>query len=450
MTTGRFSFAGHALTLLATLAVGLGFLFGILTWSGAAPWDVGYEVRAVVPDAGTMGPGASVRIAGVRVGKVVSVARDGADTLLTLTVTGARTPLPADSRVEVRLRSLVGENYVELFPGHSSRTLGNDATIPTMQVDPYVEADQILSTLRGRDGIQARRLIQGFGGALNGQGSRLDAFLSGANGAIQAAPSVTSVLAADHVQVAGLVQDLGTIMSAIGDRSNSIQRLASGGRQMFQALADRDTSLEQTLVQLPSTLAQVRTTSALLQAVTGHVAPVLSNLAGAVGELTPVFRDLEPATVQGRAILALLRPTAPQLQGMLSRLRSLSAPAGTALPAVHRMLCQLDPTAAYLSPYSREIAETLTNMAGSTSYYDATGHAARFYALIGQNSFTAIPTAAKDMLNKLEDIGIINKLTERGYNPYPAPGTAAHPTGGVGASGPSDSTLPYPHVEAAC
>ncbi|MHB8692219.1 MAG: MlaD family protein [Solirubrobacteraceae bacterium] len=451
MTNGRHSFASHISTFAVAGLVGLGFLFGILTWSGAAPWDSGYEVRVIVPNAGTMGPGASVQIAGVRVGKVASVTRDGAYTRLSLTISGARTPLPADSLVQVRLRSLVGENYIELFPGHSSKTLPSGGTLPISQVKNYVEADQILSVLRGQNGVRARQLTQGFGSALNGQGGRLNAFLGASAGAIQAAPNVTSVLANDHQQVAGLVQDVGTVMRAIGQRSSSIMQLSSAGRQMFEALANRDLSLQQTLLQLPSTLQQVRTTTGLLQNVTGRVAPVLANLAVAVNELSPVFHDLGPATVQGRQVLAQLQTTAPRLQGLLGRLETLAAPTVAAMPALHKTLCQLNPMAGYLSPYATDLADMLTNMASATSYYDSTGHAARFFAIIGQNSFTALPNAAKDALNTLENIGIVNKLTERGYQPYSPPGLANHPTGGAGASGPADPTsYRYPHVVAAC
>ncbi|WP_354699670.1 hypothetical protein DSM112329_05391 [Paraconexibacter sp. AEG42_29] len=445
------SFRGHLLTLLGIGGFALAFLVTLLTWSGAAPWGGGdYKVKVLFPTAASMGPGASVRIAGIQVGKVTSVERKGAAAVLELKIGKGKTPLPEDTRAAIRLRTLVGENYVELLPGRSTRTLASGGILPVSQTENYVEADEILSVLRGKTRDRARQLIQGFGSGLDGQGVRLNAMLKDTGDVVPAADDVTAILGKDRQQVAAVVDHVGDVMREIGDRDTSIRTLASAGRQTFQALADRDDGLKATLEELPPTLRQVQETSGLVKSVTARSAPVVANLARAVDDLRPVIANLRPAAQEGRGIMRNLSSAAPKLTMTADKLRGLGDPATKALPALSKTLCELNPMAKFLSPYANDVSAMVANMSSPTNYYDATGHAARFYALVGQNSFTAIPDAGRELLNQLQDIGIVNKLTARGYQPYPKPGDGGVPSGGEGDSGPMDSELPYTRVEAEC
>lgn len=444
------SFRSHLITLIVGVTFAVTFLYGLLTWSGAAPWGGGYEMKVMFPTAGAMGPGATVRISGMKVGKVTSVERRGAAAVLGLRINDAATPIPEDSRAAVRLRTLVGENYVEIVPGRSRRGLPDGGILPMSQTDDYVEADEILSVLRGKTRERARTFINGVGAGLEGRGQDLNTTLKGTAGMVQEADDVTAILANDHEQVAGLVEHVGDVMREIGDRSASVKELATSGRQTFRALAERDEALVATLRELPSTLEQVRTTSRVVGSVSGASTPVINGLAGAVTALAPAVTTLRPAAQQGREIMKRLSTAAPRLTKTAAALRTLGAPSAAALPELRKVLCELNPMAEYLEPFSKDVSAMLANMASSTNYYDATGHAARFYALVGQNSFTAIPDAGREALNTLQDIGIVNQLTKRGYQPYPAPGDGGVPKGGEGASGPLDSKLPYTRVEAEC
>ena len=447
MTT---QFRGHLITLIATLLFVGVFAIGLLTWSGNAPWVGGYQIKVLAPTAGSMGSGANVRIAGIGVGKVTAVERLGSAAELTLKIYGAATPLPEDTRAAVRLRTLVGENYVELIPGKSATDLPSGGTLPMAQAADYVEADQILSVLRGKTRDRARELFRGLGAALDGQGNRLNALLAGSFGALQAADDVSLVLSNDHQQVGALVDDLGDLMRAIGDRGRSLGRLASAGRATFEALATRDAALNETLQQVPPTLRQVRTTSNLLNSVTGESAPVLSDLARAIRDLDPAVSRLKRAADEGNHILDRLGSTAPDLEGTLARVRRLAGPAGQALPDLRKVLCELNPAAEYLSPYAKDFAAMLTNMAGATNFYDATGHAGRMMAMAGPQSAGFFSDAMLEALTTLESAGVVQKLVQQGYNPYPKPGAAARPAGGDGANGPSQSKIDYQRVKAEC
>jgi hypothetical protein len=114
------------------------------------------------------------------------------------------------------------------------------------------------------------------------------------------------------------------------------------------------------------------------------------------------------------------------------------------------VLCQLNPIAKYLSPYARDLGAFVANLGSATNFYDATGHAARIYAMVGQTSVAAISPELSQDLKLLQQVGIVGSDKTVGYEPYPAPLEAGIPHRGHGETGPPDSTIKYPRLRADC
>src|SRR5919108_1997388 len=119
MSKGMAGFGKHVATVVAFFAVFAAFIVVVLTKSGAVPTPgTTYKVRAIVPSASLLTPGARVTTAGAKVGIVKKVERAsdiGPGAKITLELTDDKvTPLPRDSRVQIRTRSQVGENYVAI------------------------------------------------------------------------------------------------------------------------------------------------------------------------------------------------------------------------------------------------------------------------------------------------------------------------------------------------
>jgi phospholipid/cholesterol/gamma-HCH transport system substrate-binding protein len=380
---------------------------------------------------------------------VVDVKRSGTMAKATLAIDGAKVPLPEDTRAALRLRTLVGESYIELYPGRSRYPLKSGGMLPLSQDVPNVEADEVLSVLRGATRVRAREFIQRLGAGIDGQGPQLNDFLHHATGAIDHASDVAAVLAHDHQDVGDLVQHVGDIMREIGDRSTAIRQLAQDGTTTFQALADRELALRRTLDELPPSLAQVRSTTGTLSAVAGSTAPMLSNLAAAVRELGPAVHALGPAASAGQGLVDELAVAAPRLRGTVGRLTTLAPPTVRALPQVRATLCQLNPMAQFLRPYAADGVAMISNMASATNFYDATGHAARLYAIAGPTSVAGLPPTAKSGIDLLFKSGVLGKGASLGYDPYPAAGTAQQPGAGAGMTGPADHPR-FPRVQAEC
>src|SRR4051812_27993454 len=102
--------------------------FGILvflwiSFGGAVPLKPNkYQLRVSFPEATTLAEQADVRIAGVTVGKMRKKDLDGGGTRtrVILDINRRYAPLPRDTRAVLRQKTLLGETFVELSPGHPS------------------------------------------------------------------------------------------------------------------------------------------------------------------------------------------------------------------------------------------------------------------------------------------------------------------------------------------
>jgi phospholipid/cholesterol/gamma-HCH transport system substrate-binding protein len=447
------SMRSHVLTILAAAAVAGGFLALLLLSGGSSPSirSGSYRVSILAPTAVSLTPGSEVRVAGLQVGRVDGIRLQGRRSVIDLAIDEDTARLPRDTRFDVRLRTVIGETYVALYPGTAAGRLPDGAVLPmSNQANEYVDVEQILDVLKGTRRDRARDMVRGLGDGLRGRGSQLNAFVGRTSGVVDGLAPLMKVLHNDRAQVARLVDQTGTLAGSLADRSAAIGRVARQGRLAAEAVATRDDALRATIVALPSTLRQGRRTLGTLRSATGDAAPVLSNLAQVVSRLRPSVKRLEPAATRGRTLVRELGAATPALRRTLKVARTLSAPTAGAMPQIRSALCQANPMIGYLAPYAREVAATIQNLASATNYYDANGHAVRVAVLVGDNNFAGMPAVQADAMKLLLNSGIFGRTHKHGYNPYPVPGDVGPPSTGLGQTGPRDYEGTYRRIEAAC
>lgn len=461
MSKGRDGFLGHTLTLAAFVAVFLGWCGFILYQAGVLPtFSKSYTVKADVPTAGLLTPGARVTVAGVEVGSVREIQRassTGPGAVLTLKFTDDRvTPLPKDSTIAVRTRSQVGEQYVSIDVGRSTNMLKAGDTLASSQAEPLVDVDQILSVLSGKRREEARTMLEDTGLALTGRGKDLNATLSGVYPVVRNGKAVVDVLHRQRGTVAQLVDQLGRVTAAVGDRGTAIHTIADQGVTALRAIGARDTELASTLRELPATLAEVRKATATVASVSDRAAPVVSNLAGALADVRPAVQDLPSAAKDGRAVVNTLHTVNPALDRLLRSATAATKPLPAALPNVRTVFCQLNPALRYLEPYKEDLLQSAFHLGSASNAYDATGHLVRLLPIVNENSLSGAPPAVLDAAHKLISTGDFVPQKVINYDPYMKPGQIgkSSATGSHGyPSGPEElkaSGYKYPHVTADC
>ncbi|MHB8694477.1 MAG: MlaD family protein [Solirubrobacteraceae bacterium] len=432
-----------------TVLVGLMFFAGF--------WRTGssYQVSAYVSNARGIAEDSTVYEAGLPVGLVTGITRNGPDAILTLEITAGPRPLPVDSRIQLGLRSLAGEAEVLLTPGRSRQTVRSGGSLGLSQQDGYTEVDQILTALSGRSQSNVRRFIQGFGHGVAGEGQNLNQTLGGAAALITDSLPVTSTLGVQRVQVADLVQNFGNVMAAVGQRTQAVQQFATGALRTFQAVAARDVELRRMLAALPAVAESLRRASDTIGTVTPHIAPVVNRLADAVHQLTPAIHLLTPAARSGLNVVDALGQASPGLARVLGDLVKLQPSASAALPAVHATLCQVNPMVRFIQPYGPDIAAYFENDGATSNPYGLGSHDLLATAMLNPDQFVQgiqsqpVSQAVDTLLNA----GIFTRAgATLGYDPAPGPGQVGNKTKGLGVSDPAGfgKLYSYPHVTADC
>jgi phospholipid/cholesterol/gamma-HCH transport system substrate-binding protein len=435
-TTLRLRVLGIALFTLAAAAVFVYFeaLAGVDLLPRAT-----YTLHATAPDAVALSDHADVLEAGVKVGTVDGIDRAGARTALTLTLEERYSPVYRDGQIQIRAKTLAGENYVALDPGTpATGALPSGGTLPSVAPEA-TQLDQILSTFDAPHRRDLQRLLDVLGTGLGGHGQALNRLLGGSADLVDKATPVFTVLGADRAQVAALIDDFGTVTASLGQRSADIQRLVRSARTASIAVAARDADVRALFRVLPGFLAQARTTVAHLGAFSLSATPVLHNLRLATADLVPAIHALGPASREGSAILSELGPFADNAIRAASSLKRFSPVATALMSPLQAVLRQANPLLAYLAPYALDFGTLFSSMDGPNHYRDGSAGYARVAAILSNNLISGVSPQEDQLMLALQKAGILPFLAIKQYNPYPRPGTATHPV-------PYSGT--YPQIQA--
>lgn len=123
------------------LLVALGFLGYAVLQGGRAPQMDGQALSAEFDRVDGLNAGSDVKIAGVKVGSVVSMRIDPQSFQAQVTMRvqpGLR--LPTDTSAEVQSEGLLGGKYISLVPGGSERVLGEGGRITETQGSVSLES----------------------------------------------------------------------------------------------------------------------------------------------------------------------------------------------------------------------------------------------------------------------------------------------------------------------
>ncbi len=368
----------------------------------------GYTLNATFSNGVNISKNSPVRIAGVDVGKVIEVGRDGDNTEVTFTVAGAGRPIHDDAFAAIRPRIfLEGNFFVELDPGSpSAPELGSDGTIPVSHTSTGVQLDQILTSLQSPVRADLSRLLESFGTALTHKPTAAEdatqlpevkgrTGAEGLNGALKyggdagrySAQVTNAFLGTSPRDLSRLVAGAGRAFGALARREADLQGLIVNFDTFTGALAAQSTNLATTVNRLAPTLEVGRKSLASLNRTLPPLRAWAIEFRPAVAELPALISAAEPWLAQARPLLSgreaggvarLLRESSPGLAG--------AAQAGKAntIPQINRLsLCQTKvfvPTGNQTihdsfetGPSYREFFYFLANFAGWGQNFDGNG-----------------------------------------------------------------------------
>ena len=338
-------------------------LFLWLSFGGPIPLKPqGYRVQVAFPEAATLATEADVRIAGVSVGKVrkLDVAPGGNRTLATIELDRQFAPLHTDAQAMLRQKTLLGETYVELTPGHARQTVPEGGRLPDGHVKPTVQLDEIFDALDPKTRAAFRTWQQDMAKGIRGRGRDFNDALGTLPGFAADANDVLGVLNTQRGALQRLVKNTGVTFAALTENEHQLQTLITSSKKLFDATASRNDALAEAVHIFPTFLDESKATLARLQSFAVDTDPL-------VKDLRPVAQDLKPT-------LADVHAMAPDLESFFRNLDPLITASKTGLPAardtlnglqpllnaMHPFLGQLNPMFQYLELSQSQVADFLS------------------------------------------------------------------------------------------
>lgn len=200
-------------------AVMLLMLAGLVLTFGQFRFGSTHTYHADFTSVSRLKTGQDVRIAGIPVGKVKSIAINGDHATVTFTV-DKRQQLYTSTRAAIRYQNLTGDRYLEIFGGPGElRSLPPGGTIPRENTQPAVDLDALLGgfrpVLKGLDGAKVNEISNAIIELLQDKGATLADVL--ANTA-----EFTHTIADRDRLIDETIDNLTTVLAAAAEKSDDL------------------------------------------------------------------------------------------------------------------------------------------------------------------------------------------------------------------------------------
>ena len=406
----------------------------------ANPFAHKYTVHATFANANGLQPGSLVRIAGVNVGTVTAVSTEpgckSASTTqtacqaadVTMNITNQGLPIHDDATFAIRPRIfLEGNFFVDVSPGTPEAPVASDNhTFPIQQGVEPVQFDQVLTGLQDNTRQNLQTLLQQYGKAVKQGGPSF-------NKSIQywlPAYEYSSIVAHDALGIephdlSNYIAAQGQVSGAVDTHPQNLENLITDFNTTANAFARENTSLEQTVAQLPRTLSAAM--------------PAFNALNAAFPPLRTLAKALIPGVKSTGPMVDASLPFVTQLNDLVqpSELRGLTADLRPTVPALAKltkdtiplMRNEVRPTASCVAnviyPWSQltvpdpnfnasngfpprkvyvEAVDYLPGLAGESRDFDANGPYIRILGTGGTLTYSLQPGLFGQSLTKLDAV----------------------------------------------
>jgi len=442
----------YAIVLLLVIVIAVYFGF-----TKAIPFKHGFQLKGEFASALNIHAKSPVRVAGVNVGKVTGVKRDGKTGLVTMEIESRGLPVHEDATLKIRPRIfLEGNWFVELQPGSpSAKAVSSGYTIPITQTADPVQIDQVLDALNSDTRANLQHLLIEYGAGLTrepnaAEDAEQDPEVRGLNAAqalnktygfapkaLRGGALINQALGGtEQHDLSKLIASVGKVSAALNVHEQQLGELIGNFDTFFAAFAAQSSALHETVAVLPTALHNinaglrgldesfpptkafakdilpgVRLTPATVKAALPWIEQVQASLAPS--ELGGVAKGLEAAMPALAKLTGEQVPLYKQTEAFNKCLTKVIIPAGNEK-------LQDGPATSGVEVY-KEFWYSLVGLAGIGQGFDGNGTFAKF--LVGNSGETLLskPTSVLGRHEEGEQLLAKSPLKPQGTRPaYPA------------------------------
>ncbi|GAA5161626.1 hypothetical protein GCM10023321_46170 [Pseudonocardia eucalypti] len=420
-------FVGRALALVAFFAFGLAiFSYLYLGIGGYVPFVTPnqYTLAVKMADGDNLVQASRVSIAGVKIGDVRSIEREGNELKATFMVEDRFAPLHQGVRIRLGERSLVGEAYFDVVDGTGAE-LPSGAMIPSKDFQPSTQLHDVIASFDPKTRADMSSMLRSLGAGTKETHEEVSGMLAGMGGLGRDGATALDAIAAQSEDFTALGRDLSTLMQTLDTGEGRIADLVTSANRLTRATASQRGAVEATMNELPDTLDVARTASSDVKDLSRALRPVVSDLKDAAPFLSDALDDLPEISDDLRKAMPPLSKVMDRADGTFDRIPRFQEKSADTIPEAREFLRDLNPLLKYLKPYGPEIGGFFGNLNASWQYTNGNGlNHVRVFAMLNDRALGNTPVAYKGPLTY--------------SNPYPKPGSQPRP-------GPWDGK--YPRVE---
>ena len=256
----------------------------------------GYKVRAIFDNAFSLIKGEDVRVAGVTVGRIDSLAvTDDNKAAVVLDIKKAGfDDFRKDARCTIRPQSLIGERFVECTlteprtdgsqppPPLGVIPDGQDGAgqhlLPVDRTTKPVDTDLINNVQRLPERQRLAIILNELGAAVGGRSQDLNATIRRANPALGAVNRVLKIIGSQNQVLRELAKNSDTNLAPLARERAKVADFITQANTVSRATAERRVDFERNLQLLPQFLAQLKPTMVRLGSFSDQFRPLLSDL----------------------------------------------------------------------------------------------------------------------------------------------------------------------------
>ena len=344
---------GAVTTLVTVVAVFLAY-----NANNGLPFVPTTQLKVQVASGANLVPGNEVRQGGFRVGVVedmrpVMLPNGEVGAELDLKLDEVAGDVPTDSTVRIRPRSALGLKYVELVRGLSEETIADGGTIPADQASFATELDEVFSTFDEPTRQASRENLVGFGNALSGRGSALNAFVRDAPELFDRLEGVMRNLSAGPTELDQFFAELGDAARVVAPVAETQARLFTTMADTFEAISRDPEALKETISRNVPTLQEGIRSFRVQRPFLANTAAFSKDLNAATVELRDALPTVNEAIEVGIPVTERSVELNEDLQGTLDALDDLASAPSTniALRALTGTVTTLQPQLRFLGPF---------------------------------------------------------------------------------------------------
>jgi phospholipid/cholesterol/gamma-HCH transport system substrate-binding protein len=266
-----------------------------------------YAVKARFQNAAQLVKGNLVQVSGQPAGKIedIDLTRDG-QAEVTMTIHEEYVPLRRGTHATIRQASLSGvaNRYIDLrLPGQGSEEIPDGGVIEQDATTTAVDLDQIFNTLDPPTRRSLQRLFKGSADQWKGRGDQANAGFAYLNPSLSASSRLFRELNRDSRLLERFVVESSQLVTDVADRRDDLAGLVDNLATTMTAIGSESASLEESIQRFPDFMRRANTTFLNLRAALDDLDPLVEESKPVAKKLRPFFAELRPLARDARPTL---------------------------------------------------------------------------------------------------------------------------------------------------